>query len=182
MTRGSCLTFQLPIPSRQQPHPMVRWELGPGQRWGSGAASQAPLVWVTLAWDGAAGRLNRAGQGGRQHPSCCPSALHPCTTALHFSQALGIQLAQSVWGHVPGMELWQGPWLLLLAPCFPCRQILRADGAFLRDCRKSKASVLPLPDMGPLPAQSHPGRLSWQLRKGHFKQFVPERGQEDAPG
>lgn len=137
MTRGSCLTFQLSVPSRQQPHPMAKWELGLGQRGGSGAASQAPSVWVSLAWDGAAGRLNRAGHGGRQHPSCCLSALHPYTTVLHFSQALGTQLAPSVWGHVPGMGLWQRPRLLLLTPCFPCRQVLHADVAFLRGCRMS---------------------------------------------
>lgn len=90
MTRGSCLTFQLSVPSRQQPHPMAKWELGLGQRGGSGAASQAPLVWVSLAWDGAAGRLNRAGHGGRQHPSCCLSALHPYTTVLHFYKPWGL--------------------------------------------------------------------------------------------
>lgn len=182
MTGGSCLTFQLPTPSRQQLHPRARRELGPGQCGGLGTASQAPPVWVIPAWDGAAGRLNGAEQGGRQHPSRCLLTLHSCSAALRFSKPLGIQLAWSAWGHVPGMGLWQGPQVLLFVPCFSCCQVLLAEGTFLRGCGKFEASVHSLPAVGPLPARSHPGRLSQQLRKGHLKQFVLEWGQEDAPG
>lgn len=71
MTGGSCLTFQFPTPSRQQPHPRAWLELGLGQCGGSGAASQALPVWVIPAWDGALGRLEGTRQGGS-------------TTALRF--------------------------------------------------------------------------------------------------
>jgi len=140
MTRGSCLTFQLPTPSRQQPHPRAWRELGLGQCGGLGAASQALPVWVSPAWDGAAGRLNGAGQD-RRHP--CSAALQPPCCL----QPLGLRLARSAWGCVPGMGPSQGPWVLLLAPCFPHCRVPHADGAFLRG-------------KGPLPALSHPGWLS----------------------
>lgn len=63
MTGGSCLTFHpdaFPAAASSQ-----AWELGPSQYRGLEAASQALSVWVSLAWDGAMGRMNGAGQDRR---------------------------------------------------------------------------------------------------------------------
>lgn len=150
MTGGSCLTFQLPTPSRQQLHPRAWRELGPGQCGDSGAASQALPVWVSLAWEGATGRPSGVGQGGR----------HPCTTAPcslpTFCNPWGLQPAQSAWAVSLGWDSGRVSGSCASSPAS------YADGAFLRGCGKSEASVHPLPVMGPLPAHRRPGRLSQQ--------------------
>lgn len=83
--------------------------------------------------------------------------LHHCSLQPpHFLQPLGLQLAQSPWA--VSLE-WDSGRVSGSCSSLPASY---AVGAFLRGCGKSEASVHPLPDMGPLPAHSRPGRLSQQ--------------------
>lgn len=99
MTGGSCLTFQLPTPSRQQPHPRAWRELGLGQRGGRFPGS-ASLGQLGLGWSPGEAEQGWAGQ----EASLLRCSLQP----PRFSQPLGLQLHQVLGG--------QHPQVLLLAP------------------------------------------------------------------
>lgn len=166
MTRGSCLTFQLQTPSRQQSHPRFdrNWDQ-------ASAGAQEPLP--RLRWSGSArpGMELWRGCTGPDRTGGSPALLASAASSLSAAS-----------GSLVGTEhLASCPW---------------DSGRVSRSCTSSllpgmlgppgrqgfpKKLVHPLQDMGPLLAQSHTGRLSPQLRKDHFKQSALEQGQEDAP-
>lgn len=165
MTRGSCLTFQLQTPSRQQSHPRFdgNWDQ-------ASAGVQEPLP--RLCWSGSArpGVELWGGCMGLDRTGGSPALLASAASSL--SAASGSLVGTECLASCP----WDGTQAGSLGPAFPVMLGPPSRQGF------PKRLVHPLQDVGPLLAQSHTGRLSPQLRKGHFKHSALEQGQEEAPG